>query len=75
MAPHVKFLQLKIYVLEQRIWVGECVKIPMLQQQQVSVILDIPNLVHTVIRILLLAAQLFAELKHLVARMDVSLVH
>jgi hypothetical protein len=69
MAPHAKFLQLKIYVLEQPIWAGECVKIPMLQQQQVSVTLDIPNPVHIVIRILLLAAQLFAELKHLVVRM------
>jgi hypothetical protein len=51
MALHAKFLQLKIYVLEQPIWVGECVEIPMLQLQLVSVTLDIPNLVHTVIRI------------------------
>jgi hypothetical protein len=75
MVPHAKFLQLKIYVLEQPIWVGGCVKIHMLQQQQVSVILDIPNRVHIVIKILRHVVQLFAELKHLAVRMDVSLVH
>jgi hypothetical protein len=72
MAPHAKFLQLKIYVLEQPIWVGGCVKIPMLQQQQVSVILDIPNLVPTAIKILRHVAQHYVE--QLVAlRMVVSL--
>jgi hypothetical protein len=69
MALHAKFLQLKIYVLEQPIWVGECVEIPILQLQLVSVILDIQSLAPTVIKILLLAAQLFAELKHLAVRM------
>jgi hypothetical protein len=75
MAPHAKFLQLKIYVLEQPIWVGECVKIPILQQQLVSVTLDIQGLVPTAIKIRLLVVQLFAELKHLAVRMGVSLVH
>jgi hypothetical protein len=72
MAPHAKFLQLKIYVLEQPIWVGGCVKIHMLQQQLVSVTLDIRSLVPTAIKILRHVVQHYVE--QLVAlRMVVSL--